>query len=308
MRCASSILLVAVAVWAAASATDAAVLRPPTDASSGGWWTRWPSGVVPYNVHQSLAPRAALIQDTVGRLNAAFGGEITLRLAAPGDTRYVLLMKGTGGCSSYVGRRPDLGFQPLYLGDECSAGNLMHEFLHVLGFYHEHTRPDRDAYISIDWSNVPGGETNINFVRQTDAITLGPYDFLSIMHYAAGAFALDPSRPVITRKDGCPTPSPGMGQRVDLSGYDLRAAVEYAGRNATVREPAPSPAPGPPNPRPEPVCPSAPHLETELGELHVPARADAYSTTLLVRWLLIFTGFLCGVGLALVRTVWLMRR
>ena len=33
----------------------------------------------------------------------------------------------------------------------------MHEILHFLGFYHEHTRYDRDEYIKVNWKNIKTG-------------------------------------------------------------------------------------------------------------------------------------------------------
>ena len=34
----------------------------------------------------------------------------------------------------------------------------VHELVHTLGFVHEHTRPDRDDFISINYDNIEPGE------------------------------------------------------------------------------------------------------------------------------------------------------
>ena len=48
------------------------------------------------------------------------------------------------------------GIQVLNLNRECasSSGEVIHELLHTLGFYHEHQREDSDDYINIIWENV----------------------------------------------------------------------------------------------------------------------------------------------------------
>ena len=48
------------------------------------------------------------------------------------------------------------GSQRISLVDGClpAHGTIMHEFLHAFGFYHEHTRGDRDDYVKIDFSNI----------------------------------------------------------------------------------------------------------------------------------------------------------
>jgi len=44
------------------------------------------------------------------------------------------------------------------LGDACTNyyGVAIHEIMHVLGFFHEHVRKDRDKYVSIDWNSING--------------------------------------------------------------------------------------------------------------------------------------------------------
>ncbi|VEL19445.1 unnamed protein product [Protopolystoma xenopodis] len=55
-------------------------------------------------------------------------------------------------CCSYVGRRSKDEPQAISIGKNCDKrGIVIHELGHVIGFWHEHTRPDRDGelYISL---------------------------------------------------------------------------------------------------------------------------------------------------------------
>ena len=40
----------------------------------------------------------------------------------------------------------------------CTKGNILHQIGHALGLYHEHSRPDRDSYITVVLENVMPGK------------------------------------------------------------------------------------------------------------------------------------------------------
>ncbi|MEE6527798.1 hypothetical protein FKM82_029437, partial [Ascaphus truei] len=94
-------------------------------------------------------------------------------------------------CCSYVGRRGG-GPQAISIGKNCDKfGIVVHELGHVIGFWHEHTRPDRDEHVSIIRENIqPGQEYNFLKMEPEEVESLGEiYDFDSIMHYARNTFS-----------------------------------------------------------------------------------------------------------------------
>ncbi|KFO27352.1 astacin-like metalloendopeptidase [Fukomys damarensis] len=121
------------------------------------------------------------------------------------------------GCFSGVGRSG--GMQVVSLAPAClrrGRGIVLHELMHVLGFWHEHARADRDRYIRVNWHEIlPGFE--INFVKSRSSNMLAPYDYSSVMHYGRLAFS----------RRGEPTiiplwaPSVHIGQRWNLSTSDI---------------------------------------------------------------------------------------
>ena len=52
------------------------------------------------------------------------------------------------------------------LHDDCKyRGKVIHETLHALGFFHEHSRTDRDRYIKVIWKNIKKGN-HATLIRQ----------------------------------------------------------------------------------------------------------------------------------------------
>lgn len=95
-------------------------------------------------------------------------------------------------------------------------GIVEHELNHALGFQHEHTRSDRDGYVTINWANIdPSTVSNFNLKNTNNLKTT--YDYSSIMHYGKTAFSingLDTITPI-------PDPSVTIGQRQELSAIDI---------------------------------------------------------------------------------------
>ena len=71
---------------------------------------------------------------------------------------------------------------------------------HSIGFFHEHTRPDRDQYVEVHEHCIRAGLKN-NFKIQPKAETYGiPYDGRSIMHYFHTQGSIDENCKVISSK------------------------------------------------------------------------------------------------------------
>ncbi|XP_054977297.1 astacin-like metalloendopeptidase [Sorex araneus] len=121
------------------------------------------------------------------------------------------------GCFSSVGRSG--GMQVVSLSPTClrkGKGIVLHELMHVLGFWHEQSRADRDRYVRINWNEIrPGFE--INFMKSRSSNMMEPYDYSSIMHYGRFAFSRRGQPTIVPLWD----PSIHIGQRWNLSASDI---------------------------------------------------------------------------------------
>jgi len=130
------------------------------------------------------------------------------------------------GCCSFVGKRGN-GPQAISIGKNCDKfGIAVHELGHVVGFWHEHTRPDRDNWVEIKRENVMvGQEYNFNKLTSEEVNSLGlRYDYDSIMHYARNTFSKGTYLDTILPRTDLPenqAAMPEIGQRVRLSRGDI---------------------------------------------------------------------------------------
>jgi hypothetical protein len=178
---------------------------------------RWPNCTVPYDIDAALANQIR-VTDAIAHWEANTNLNFVLRTPANAATYpdWVTFRSGSG-CSSSVGRRG--GQQFVNLASGCSKGSTIHEIGHVVGIWHEQSREDRDAFVTINWANIQAGfEHNFN-QHITDGDDVGAYDYGSIMHYPRTAFGVGGAE-TITPTD----PNAQIGQRTALSAGDIATA------------------------------------------------------------------------------------
>lgn len=171
---------------------------------------RWPGGVVPYVIPASF-PSPSRVTNAIAHIESnTVGIDFVARTT---QSNYVEF-RTSSGCSSSVGRIG--GRQYVNLASGCSTGNTIHELLHALGMFHEHTRCDRDSYVVIQTANILSGYEG-NFTRQcTNATDYSTYAEGSIMHYGATSFSKN-GLPTIVSLRGLDSQ---MGQRSGMNGTD----------------------------------------------------------------------------------------
>lgn len=71
--------------------------------------------------------------------------------------------------------------------------------MHYVRFTQEHSRPDRDKYVTIKWENIKKNAQS-EFAVEPKADTSLPYDIMSIMHYGLNDYSWN-DQPTIEVKD-----------------------------------------------------------------------------------------------------------
>jgi hypothetical protein len=183
---------------------------------------KWPSSI-PYMFDTALTSEntANIIQvmrqlETIANINF-------VPRSNQGDYLYFELTNDDAVCGrSAVGKQG--GRQSVWLHRSCIYANsptVFHEVLHALGFWHEHTRPDRDDFVTVHWDNIPTLQQH-NFNKLTANIAVsGAYDYSSIMHYFASAWG----KIVLSAKSPS---SPSLGGYF-LSAGDINGLIELYG-------------------------------------------------------------------------------
>uniref|UniRef100_A0A8C6RTE3 Metalloendopeptidase n=2 Tax=Nannospalax galili TaxID=1026970 RepID=A0A8C6RTE3_NANGA len=121
---------------------------------------KWPKGVggiveIPFLLSSKYdEPSRKVILEAF----ADFERFTCIRFVAYQGHRDFISILPMSGCFSSVGRSG--GMQVVSLATTClqkGRGIVLHELMHVLGFWHEHARADRDRYIRVNWNEILPG-------------------------------------------------------------------------------------------------------------------------------------------------------
>lgn len=191
----------ALALWgvgAFARADDRTASRPGTIANhseesdpahrraESGKPRPWPGGVIPYDLSKLTEPQRAKVLSAMRRWEDT--GAAIRFVPRTDETAYVFFTGRTdaGNNTSQVGYRPgvrvNINITAFWWNGEWMQA---HELGHVLGFFHEHQRWDRDWFVAIRYENIKEGRAHdYDWIPRADWITdATPYDYRSIMHY-----------------------------------------------------------------------------------------------------------------------------
>uniref|UniRef100_A0AAY5EK24 Metalloendopeptidase n=2 Tax=Electrophorus electricus TaxID=8005 RepID=A0AAY5EK24_ELEEL len=180
------------------------------------FWKKSSNGLVqvPYVVSTDFS---SLDMDVIKNAMASFRKKTCIRFVPRTVEPDYISIKSRDGCYSAVGKTGGAQVLSLNRNGCVYHGIVEHELNHALGFYHEHTRSDRDNYVRINWQNIdPAMQSNFNKENTNNLNT--PYDYSSVMHYGNTAFSINGMDTI--------TPIPdewvAIGQRVELSTIDVK--------------------------------------------------------------------------------------
>uniref|UniRef100_A0A3B1IY07 Metalloendopeptidase n=1 Tax=Astyanax mexicanus TaxID=7994 RepID=A0A3B1IY07_ASTMX len=180
----------------------------------------WPGGVIPYVIGGNFTSQRAMFKQAMRHWEK----QTCVTFIEKTDEESYIVFTYRPCCCSYVGRRGN-GPQAISIGKNCDKfGIVVHELGHVIGFWHEHTRPDRDDHVTIIRDNIQPQEYNFLKMEPGEVNSLGePYDFDSIMHYARNTFSGMFLDTILPSRDENGV-RPAIGQRTRLSKGDISQA------------------------------------------------------------------------------------
>lgn len=185
----------------------------------------WQNGIVPVEFDSSISKdyrsrfmKACKVWSDVAKVQC--------RTKRSSDVNFLFVTDKKDKCWTDVGSgeanaRREFNFSLAWCWE---SSKLIHEIGHVLGFMHEHQRPDRDKYIKVRLENAGEFAWAYEKLSFGELDKNGPYDFLSIMHYWNAAYSVN-KKPIMVPQKGYEKYTNTMGTSKTLTKGD-RALVQ----------------------------------------------------------------------------------
>lgn len=165
----------------------------------------WPMRIVYYKYDASFTSNYQSVAEAAMSLISNACG-VSFEPAGSINSNYVLFKYSSTGNNSSLGM---VGGEQIINIHSCYTDVIAHEIMHALGFFHEHSRVDRDSYIIVNYDNIRPAY-RYAFKKYTErnipGMDLDTFDFYSIMLYDSYitdlSFVYDDNIPVITKLDG----------------------------------------------------------------------------------------------------------
>ncbi|WP_018984890.1 M12 family metallopeptidase [Salinimonas chungwhensis] len=165
----------------------------------------WPQSVIPYSFSTAYTnAEKSKVLAVLSQMSINTGLQFVPRTNQSNYVNFIYTSSGDHAAGrSYVGMQG--GKQNLELNKSSGfrTRTITHEMGHAIGYEHEHQRPDRDTFISVNYPNLNDCRSSFNI--KSDLSTNKPYDIDSVMHYGSitsGSCVHDDSEPLFTNKSG----------------------------------------------------------------------------------------------------------
>ena len=188
--------------------------------STGDRDYRWSNADIPFAIDPSIYANGLYdeVAAAINEFNTKTQLCLTLRTTQEDYIKFVFSSTIAGGGLSSVGRQG--GEQHLWFSSTASKGTVIHELMHVAGFYHEQSREDRDQFVRINEANIM--EASKHNFQIEDGVPRSSYDYCSIMHYSSKAFSKNNDFTINCMENGvvkmCP---PCLGNGETFSDADI---------------------------------------------------------------------------------------
>ena len=150
--------------------------------------TAWPDGIVPYTLDVSLKTEERVL-DVIDMIEERTS--ITFVPATIEDDGLHIAEWDRSYSEASIGYVPGAEHS-IMLHSHTQKWVIYHEIFHSLGMRHEHTRPDRNEHIKVNWDNIDPDFQHDFYINDHHLYDIEeyPYETRSIMHYSSKTWAL----------------------------------------------------------------------------------------------------------------------